>query len=313
MTVTASTLDTARVLVVGSTKWVETVTRVINSQTGAAIQTATTVTEALDTVRQSAIDCVVTEYTLGERTGIELVTRLKETMPSTPVILGTTAGSEAVASEAIRAGVTDYFAVTADDERTMEQLVDRTADAVRSAKQTTTRHERAQQFEAVFQGTQTATWVLNPDGTLKRVNQPAREMIGQDGDALVGEPFWTLPWWNETETTRQDVRQLVATARGGRFSTAVVFQSLAAPPPRPRPLDTPCREQPWRPRLDCGRRNRRYRPSQTATRSPRIRRTPPGHTQKHDRYRPHHQRRRGIHLRLSERPFHLRLHRRRDL
>ena len=222
MTVTASILDTARVLVVGSTDWVETFTRVIDSQTGASIETATTVTEALDTVGQSAIDCVVTEYTLGERTGIELVNRLEETMPSTPVLLGTTAGSEAVASEAIRAGVTDYFAVTEADDQTMEDLIERTADAVRSAEQTATRHERARQFEAVFQGTQTATWVLNPDGTLKRANRPAREMIEQDCDALVGEPFWTLPWWDETDSARQDVRQLVTTARGGRFGNAVV-------------------------------------------------------------------------------------------
>jgi len=229
MTVTASTLESARVLVVGSAEWVDTFARAVTSQTGASIETATTVAEALDTVGQSAIDCVVTEQTLGERTGIELVNRLKDTMPSTPVILGTTAGSEALASEAIRAGVTDYFAVTAADGQTMENLVERTADAIRSAERATTRHERAQQFEAVFQGTQTARWVLDPDGTLTRVNRTAREMIEHDCEALVGEPFWTLPWWDETETARIDVRQLVAIARGGRFGNAVVFQSSAAP------------------------------------------------------------------------------------
>ncbi|WP_262174620.1 bacterio-opsin activator domain-containing protein [Haloarcula laminariae] len=229
MTVTAPTLDTAQILVVGSTEWLEAFTDAVRSQTGASVRAVSNASEALDTVGQISIDCVVTEYTLREKTGVELVNCLKETTPSTPIILGTTAGSEAVASEAIRAGVTDYIAVTESADQTMDDLIERTADAVRIAEETTTRDERAQQFEAVFQDTQTATWVLDRQGSLKRVNQPAREMIDQDCDALIGETFWTLPWWDETETARQDVRQLVAEAREGQFSNVVVFQAPANP------------------------------------------------------------------------------------
>ncbi|WP_284010881.1 bacterio-opsin activator domain-containing protein [Haloarcula pelagica] len=229
MTVTDSTLDTAQILVVGSTKWLEAFTRTIRSQTGGSITTVKTVPEALDTVGKRPIDCIVTAYKLGEQTGIELVNRLKETYPSTPIILGTKDGSEAIASEAIRAGVTDYLAVTESDDQTNEDLIERAVDAVRTAEQTITRNERAQQFEAVFQDNQTATWVLDPQGTLKRVNQRGRKMIDHDCDAMIGKPFWTLPWWDETEAAQRDVRQLVTSAREGRFSNAVVYQAPATP------------------------------------------------------------------------------------
>lgn len=221
-------LDTSHVLVVGSTGWLELFTEALNTRTGASVQTVETTAETLDTVRRNAIDGLVTEYTLDETTGIDLVRRLRELTPTLPIVLGTKAGSEAVASDAIGAGVTDYVALTELDEQTVDELIERTDQALRSAQRTVTRRERARQFDAVFHDTQTATWVLDPDGSLSRVNQTAHEMIDDNLDAIIGEPFWTLPWWEQTDTTQRDIRQLVERAFDGKFGNAVVFQRPAA-------------------------------------------------------------------------------------
>jgi len=227
MTDTEYLLDSSQVLLVGSTTWLDAFTETLETRTEASVRTVGTAREALDAVRRTPIDCLVTEYALEGTTGIELVSRLRGSDGTLPVVLGTADGSEAVASEAIGAGVTDYVAIAGADDGTMDELLERTDRALRSAQRTVTRRERARQFDAVFQDTQTATWVLDPDGSLARVNRTAREMIDEGIDAVIGESFWTLPWWAGTDATRRDVRRLVRTAREGRFGHAVVFQPPA--------------------------------------------------------------------------------------
>jgi PAS domain S-box-containing protein len=226
MTDTEYLLDSSQVLLVGSTTWLDAFTETLETRTEASVRTVGTAREALDAVRRTPVDCLVTGYALEGTTGIELVSRLRGSDGTLPVVLGTADGSEAVASEAIGAGVTDYVAIAGADDGTMDELLERTDRALRSAQRTVTRRERARQFDAVFQDTQTATWVLDPDGSLARVNRTAREMIDEGIDAVIGESFWTLPWW-DADATRRDVRRLVRTAREGRFGHAVVFQPPA--------------------------------------------------------------------------------------
>jgi PAS domain S-box-containing protein len=215
-------LDTGRVLVVGSRPWITPFTGALEASTGATIRTAETPADAVDTVRQHSVDCIVTGATVGDGSGVALVRRLRDLAPDLPVVLGTPDGSEALASEAIEAGVTDYVPLTGTDGLRVDELVDRTGKALKSARQASTRRERARQFDAVFHDTQTATWVLDPDGSLARVNQTGRAMIDAAVETVIGDQFWTLPWWSRSEGTERDVRQLVAAARDGQFGSAVV-------------------------------------------------------------------------------------------
>ena len=218
-----SALDDARVLVVGREPWLDAVTGALETRTDASARVVETAADVLDAVDREAVDCVLAGYRLDGTTGVELARRLRERTATLPVLLVTAAGSEAVASEAIGAGVIDYVAVSEPVET--GAVVERAERAVRAARRTATRRERARQFDAVFHDSQTATWVLDPDGSLARVNHTARGMIDADADAVVGEPFWTLPWWSR-DGTRRDVRRLVERAREGTFGSAVV----AGPP-----------------------------------------------------------------------------------
>lgn len=73
------------------------------------VRTAGSIEEGLDVLQAEAIDCVVSDYDMPESTGIDFLTRVRERSPELPFILFTGKGSEAVASEAITAGVTDYL------------------------------------------------------------------------------------------------------------------------------------------------------------------------------------------------------------
>ncbi len=221
MTAETSRLETATILVVGPNGWLDRFVETLKRHTGASVHRAETATQALEVVECEPIDCLVTEYALTESTGIELVEQLRE-FTTLPVVLATTAGSEAIASKAISAGVTDYVPVSEPIDETA--MVERTNRALCAVGQTITRRKRAQQFDAIFHDSQTATWVLEADGSLDRANETARAMIDVDVESIVGDPFWTLPWWSHTAVTKRDVRRLVEKAANGQFGDAVVFQ-----------------------------------------------------------------------------------------
>ncbi|EMA31431.1 hybrid sensor histidine kinase/response regulator [Halobiforma nitratireducens] len=80
------------------------------------VETATSVDDGLDRIESEndknqtpAIDCIVSDYDMPEQNGLEFLEQVRTIRPEMPFILFTGNGSEAVASDAISAGVTDYF------------------------------------------------------------------------------------------------------------------------------------------------------------------------------------------------------------
>jgi PAS domain S-box-containing protein len=226
-----SPVASSTVALVGTDDWLARLAAALETRTGAAVRTVETGAEALELVREGTTDCLVSEYALEGGTGLELLRDVRTETTTLPVLLCTAAGSEAVASEAIGAGVTDYVAL-AEPAGMTDELVARVERAIRSARRADTRRERARQFDATFDDSRTATWVLDPDGAVARVNETAREMVEADLETIVGAPFWTLPWWAAPDATNTDVRQIVETALGGTFGSAVVTQPPHVEDPR---------------------------------------------------------------------------------
>ena len=81
------------------------------------VTTTTDVDAALETYRATGVDCIVSDYHMPTRTGVELLEVVRADDPKLPFVMYTRTGSEAVASESIRAGVTDYVVRRATDEQ----------------------------------------------------------------------------------------------------------------------------------------------------------------------------------------------------
>jgi CheY-like chemotaxis protein len=71
------------------------------------IETSTSPVEAVERVKISEPDCVLSDYRMPEMDGIEFTRRLRESS-GIPVILYTHHSDEEVAEEAFKAGVNDY-------------------------------------------------------------------------------------------------------------------------------------------------------------------------------------------------------------
>jgi PAS domain S-box-containing protein len=217
-------LDDATVLVVDAADWTTTLVTALRDRTAATVERATTRSAAIDVLQSCDVDAVVAENALDDGTGIELLRTVRDRTATLPVLLGAVDGSETLASDATAAGVTEYVAVDAAPDTVVDDVLDRTDRAIRTARRTRTHRERARQFDAIFHDDRTATWVLAPDGTLDRVNGTARDMVDADVDAVVGELFWTLPWWTDATDDRSDVQRIVETALDGSFGHAIVLR-----------------------------------------------------------------------------------------
>ena len=88
---------------------------------GFEVRNADTAAAALEHLEWA--DCVVSEYDLPGSDGLTFLETVREHDPDLPFLLCTGAGSEAVASDAIAAGVTDYLRKGVLDDG-VERLVD---------------------------------------------------------------------------------------------------------------------------------------------------------------------------------------------
>ncbi|WP_435069180.1 PAS domain S-box protein [Haloplanus sp. C73] len=78
------------------------------------------------------------------------------------------------------------------------------------------------QFEATFNNPISFMGLLNPDGTVQRINENARQFVGVTNEDVEGEKFWETPWFTHSETVRENVREAVARAAAGEYVQAEI-------------------------------------------------------------------------------------------
>jgi PAS domain S-box-containing protein len=232
--VTVDLLASTNVLVVGTPEWTETLAAAVESLDPPArgregsVWCVETAAAAVETIQTESVECVVTAATAAETTQAALVERLTDAVDAAPVVLATATGSERLASAATAAGVDDYVRLDWDGEQvstthpTVTELLDRVERRLRTARREETRRRRARQFDAIFHDTRTATWVLRPDGTVRRVNETALTAVGGTVSDVVETELWRPEWWDDSEQTSADVRDAVERAGDGEYVELVV-------------------------------------------------------------------------------------------
>ncbi|MCO8267003.1 PAS domain S-box protein [Haloferax sp. AB510] len=136
---------------------------------------------ALDIVRDSDIDCVVSDYDMPAMTGVELLETVREEHGSLPFILFTGKGSEEVASDAISAGVTDYLQKQPSTEQ-YELLVNRIENSVSEHRAT----RRAERYETVLEALGYPVYVVDERGRFTYVNDAFADLSGYAVDEILG-------------------------------------------------------------------------------------------------------------------------------
>lgn len=146
--------------------------------------TADSVEVGLERLETDAIDCIVSDYDMPHRNGLDFLAIVREEYPELPFILYTGKGSEEIASEAISAGVTDYLQKEmGTDQYTV--LANRIQNA---ARQYNTNRE-IERMGIALQTVEAGIAFLNEDGQFIYVNPEYGEVLGYAPEELTGQPI----------------------------------------------------------------------------------------------------------------------------
>jgi len=158
---------------------------------GFEVVTAPDVERAMSVLDSEPVDCVVSDYQMPERDGLELLELVRERDPELPFVLFTGRGSEEVASDAIAAGVTDYLQKRTDPSQ-FEELADRIELAVRERRTAEGLSEGDRILTALVETLSGVVYrVQLPEGRLTFIGGQVEELTGYDAAAFRdGEVAW---------------------------------------------------------------------------------------------------------------------------
>lgn len=174
------------------------------------VSTEHSVEAALTRLEDDPIDCIVSDYQMPGRDGLEFLETVRTDYPELPFILFTGKGDESIASNAISTGVTDYLQKqSGTDQYTV--LANRITNAVK-------RYRAEQEVERGFQALENAREgisLLDENGTFEYVNQAYAETYGYKREELIGDHWERLYPEEHVDQVYEEI--LPAVPREGRW------------------------------------------------------------------------------------------------
>jgi PAS domain S-box-containing protein len=180
------------------------------------VETATGASEGLDRLAAGGVDCVVSDYDMPGRNGIDFLEVVREAHGDLPFVLFTGKGSEEIASEAISAGVTDYLEKSAGTSQ-YAVLANRIANAVdqyRSRRELEASRERLSLF---FEQSALGVVEWDKSAEIVRLNDAAAGILGYDRAELIGSSWERLVPECDRERVRERIERMLASGTESRL------------------------------------------------------------------------------------------------
>jgi len=148
-----------------------------------------TASDGLDRLADERFDCIISDYNMPGRDGIEFLEAVRDDHPELPFILFTGRGSEEVASEAISTGVTDYLQKDSGTEQ-YAILSNRVRNAVERRRVDRERQRMRERMELALDVTDSVIFEVDPDtGDLRSHGAMGEVFDEPSGDGKKGADF----------------------------------------------------------------------------------------------------------------------------
>ncbi|WP_256301517.1 PAS domain-containing response regulator [Haloarchaeobius salinus] len=152
------------------------------------VESAHSGSQALSCLRENGrVDCIVSDYEMPDRDGLELLETVRESHPDLPFVLFTGKGSEAIASRALSAGATEYLQKGAGTDQ-YAVLANRIENAVAKRRAERERTHSQNRFQALIEHSSDLVAILDEDGVFEYASPATRDILGFDPEVLIGEP-----------------------------------------------------------------------------------------------------------------------------
>ncbi len=179
------------------------------------VTTANSVGEGLEAY-DDTIDCIVSDYNMPGRNGIEFLETIRDRCPEVPFILFTGNGSETIASEAITAGVTDYLQKQSGAQQ-YTVLANRIRNAVDQYRSRRALESKQERLSLLIEQSPLGVIEYNDDFEIVRMNEAGEQILGYSERELRGETWKKLVTADSYDHV-DEVTSKLAAAEGGYHS-----------------------------------------------------------------------------------------------
>ena len=106
----------------------------------------------------------------------------------------------------------------------LERLIAQLKAELKAGKETEkSLRENVRRVRAIFDQTFQYIGLLTPEGIVVEVNQPPLRFAGVKKEAVLGKPFWEIPWWRQSDMSQDQIKSAIAAAAKGKFIRSEVW------------------------------------------------------------------------------------------
>jgi PAS domain S-box-containing protein len=134
-------------------------------------------------------DCLVSEYAMPNLNGLELLDHVREDHPDLPFILFTSEGSEAIASDAISAGVSDYLTTEGEVDQ-YEVLANRIANYARKFRAEHELEQVRSRYELAVRAASDVIWEREAGSEMLTLSDGLEPAFGYNPDQERSFEWW---------------------------------------------------------------------------------------------------------------------------
>jgi PAS domain S-box-containing protein len=169
--------------------FLETAQQILELQGSFQVETASSVDEAFELVKEKVYDVIVSDFQMPGKDGLQFLRKLRGAGNPTPFVMFTGRGREAVAIQALNLGADQYVNKTGDPATVYGEL----AHAIDHAVQTRRARERLRRSEASYRSlveeAGAGILTVDPQGVFTYVNEELGNILGFSRRELLGKPF----------------------------------------------------------------------------------------------------------------------------
>jgi PAS domain S-box-containing protein len=143
--------------------------------------------EALDLLRSTDFDAIISDYQMPEMDGIELLKAVRKNMGNIPFILFTGRGREEIVIEAINNGVDSYLQKGGDPQAQFAELAHRVRQAIGRRKAEIALSDSERRLSDIINFLPDATFAIDTEGYVIAWNRAIEEMTGIPAREVIGK------------------------------------------------------------------------------------------------------------------------------
>lgn len=174
---------------------------------GFVVTTASSANEALEYLKHGKFDVIVSDYSMPEMSGIDLLKKLRSENNETPFIIFTGRGREDVAIEALNTGADFYLMKGEDPKSQFAELKNLIEKAVKRRSALDELLQSAHRLATIIHQLPEPTFAINKEGVVIAWNQAIEELTGVSAAEMLGKDNYeyAVPFYGKRRPLLVDV------------------------------------------------------------------------------------------------------------